>query len=151
MDTNISPAHISEVNLYEEIRKTGKESGIGVYVLELPTEKGSVTLTNILDVSGMRKDEADLYLISEACKRLTSLTDMRVYTDSSYISAAINGKWIEKWALRDWKNAKGEDVSHAEMWQSVMNSSLNSFLSAEYKKPNEYRHWIEGELAKLEK
>lgn len=56
--------------------------------------------------------------------------DIHIYTDSKYVSDAINQNWIAGWIKRGWKNVKNSDL-----WQ-VMVKLL--------KIHNPKFHWVKG-------
>lgn len=56
--------------------------------------------------------------------------DVHIYTDSKYVSDAINQNWIAGWVKRAWKNVKNPDL-----WQTLIPL---------LKKYNPKFHWIKG-------
>lgn len=49
-----------------------------------------------------------LEVLREACK-------VTLYTDSQYVSNAINLGWLESWQKKDWKR-KGGEVKNIDLW-----------------------------------
>jgi len=49
---------------------------------------------------------------------LNSKEQVQIFTDSKYISNAING-WIYNWKRHGWKTSTGADVSHKDIWMSL--------------------------------
>jgi ribonuclease HI len=49
---------------------------------------------------------------------LNSKEQVQIFTDSKYISNAING-WIYNWKRHAWKTSTGADVSHKDVWISL--------------------------------
>ncbi len=56
--------------------------------------------------------------------------DIHIFTDSKYVSDAINQNWIAGWVKRGWKNVKNPDL-----WQALI-----PFLKTHSPK----FHWIKG-------
>ena len=56
--------------------------------------------------------------------------DVHIYTDSKYVSDAINKKWILGWIRKGWKNVKNPDL-----WQQL--SVLLKIHTTTF-------HWIKG-------
>jgi ribonuclease HI len=42
-----------------------------------------------------------------------------VYTDSKYVSDAINKRWLDSWVRQNWRK-KGGDVKNPELWQELL-------------------------------
>ena len=53
-----------------------------------------------------------LELLKEPCR-------VELYTDSQYVSSAVNEGWLYGWAKRGWKR-KGGEVKNPELWQRLM-------------------------------
>jgi ribonuclease HI len=49
---------------------------------------------------------------------LNSKEEVQIFTDSKYISNAINS-WIYNWKKHGWKTSTGTDVSHKDIWMSL--------------------------------
>lgn len=63
---------------------------------------------------GYRKttnNRMELLAVIEALEKI-KMTDVHVtvYTDSRYVSDAVNKKWIQGWIRRKWKNVKNPDL-----------------------------------------
>ncbi len=63
-------------------------------------------------------NEMELKAVLEALKLLKEPVEVVIYTDSKYVANGIN-EWIENWAKKNWKNSKGKEVEHKEMWQEI--------------------------------
>src|SRR5690349_9682754 len=51
-----------------------------------------------------------------ALKRTPST--VQLFTDSNYIVCSVN-EWLPSWLKRGWKNARGEQVAHLDLWQQL--------------------------------
>ena len=60
----------------------------------------------------------------EALKALKEPCEVELYTDSKYLSDAVNLFWLRSWKNRGWKRKEGP-LLNAELWQE-----LDSLLSA---------------------
>jgi len=83
---------------------------------------------------GYRKttnNRMELLAVIEALEKI-KMTDVHVtvYTDSRYVSDAVNKKWIQGWIRRKWKNVKNPDL-----WKR--------FIAAYNKNPATFV-WIKG-------
>lgn len=65
---------------------------------------------------------ANLQAITEALSRLTQSCDVTIHTEDKWLcNMAANN--LEKWAENDFKNYKGEQISHAEKWRLFLQKS----------------------------
>ncbi len=56
--------------------------------------------------------------------------DVHIFTDSKYVSDAINKNWLTNWKSRNFKNVKNSDL-----WQYFI----------EYSEPHDFEmHWVKG-------
>ena len=53
-----------------------------------------------------------LALLKEPCR-------VTLYSDSQYVTDAINKRWLASWAARGWKR-KGGEVKNPELWQQLV-------------------------------
>jgi len=54
-----------------------------------------------------------LNALKEACK-------VKLYTDSAYVSNAINNKWLYDWQLNGWKNSQKKEVLNKDLWEQLL-------------------------------
>lgn len=57
--------------------------------------------------------------VIEALSKLTEPCEVTVYTDSKYVSDAINKGWLSSWQRMNWKKKDGE-VKNPELWQRLL-------------------------------
>ena len=68
-------------------------------------------------------------------KALTKQCKVNLYTDSRYISDAVNKDWINKWKLRNWMRTNTDPVKNKDLWielDDVRNKHQVSF------------YWVKG-------
>lgn len=46
--------------------------------------------------------------------------EVRLYSDSKYLTDAFNQKWIEGWIRRGWKRGKNEPVKNMDLWKRLL-------------------------------
>lgn len=139
-----------EVNIYvkSSIKSTRKRDGYIAYVLELITDKKPVTLSGFEKVEQMTSNQSELVAITQALKRMLKKCVLTIYTDSTYIGAAIENKWIDEWQKKNWLNAKGEPIANAEIWQNLLKLLEGHQYSIVLDFKHEYASWMERELEK---
>jgi ribonuclease HI len=67
-----------------------------------------------------------------AIKRKTPAT---IYTDSKYITDAINKNWAGRWQKNGWKSSQKQPVANQDLWQELL--ALNAKYCPEYV-------WVKG-------
>jgi ribonuclease HI len=53
-----------------------------------------------------------------AIKALKYPCELTIYVDSLYVKRGIT-EWIDGWRKRNWRNAKGDPIANAELWQEL--------------------------------
>lgn len=140
---------MQKVNIYiaSTIKGPREQKGKYCYVLELDREgKEPVTLTKTAEISGTENGTA-VQILLEVLKRLTMNCYLHIYTDSGYISSALDS-WLKKWWNAGWKNAKGEEISHMEEWREIAEILVGNEISVHLREEHSYRTWQQSELQK---
>ena len=113
-------AKMKEINiyLYSSIKGGKAKNGAYTYLLEMPTQKGPVTLSKTEKVEGMTVHKSELCALAAALKRIMKSSRLVIYTDSGYL--ATNARdCLASWKKNGWKTAKGKQVKNLEEWQTV--------------------------------
>ncbi len=104
------------------------KGGYGI-VMKVPEKKYQKTFSK-----GFRKttnNRMELLAVITALGKLKSTeNDIHIFTDSKYVSDAVNQNWISGWIKRGWKNVKNPDL-----WQEFIKL---------YKLHQPKLHWIKG-------
>jgi ribonuclease HI len=110
------------------------KGGYGI-VMRVPEKNYQKTFSK-----GFRKttnNRMELLAVITALEKLKSTeNDIHVFTDSKYVSDAINQNWISGWIKRGWKNVKNPDL-----WQKFV---------VLYNQHNPKMHWIKGHAGHFE-
>ncbi|MDR3277250.1 MAG: ribonuclease HI [Oscillospiraceae bacterium] len=61
----------------------------------------------------------ELTAVISALAALTEPCEVTLYTDSKYVSDAINKGWLESWRRMNWKKKDGE-VKNPDLWQTLL-------------------------------
>ena len=72
--------------------------------------------------------------VIEALSALKEPCNVSLYTDSQYISNAINEGWLKSWIAHNWKRKTGP-VKNADLWQEVVRL---------FEVHNVEIHWVKG-------
>ena len=84
----------------------------------------------------------ELIAVISALDALNTPCDVELYTDSQYISNAINLGWLETWKKKDWKR-KGGEVKNLDLWIRLMpllDQHKVSFIWVKGHAENEYNN-----------
>ncbi|MDR1328485.1 MAG: ribonuclease HI [Oscillospiraceae bacterium] len=57
--------------------------------------------------------------VIEALGALTEPCEVTLYTDSKYVSDAINKRWLNSWVRQNWRKKDGE-VKNPDLWQALL-------------------------------
>ena len=72
--------------------------------------------------------------VIEALSALKEPCNVSLYTDSQYISNAINEGWLKSWIAHNWKRKTGP-VKNADLWQEIVRL---------FEVHNVEIHWVKG-------
>ena len=61
----------------------------------------------------------ELLAVISALEALNEPCEVELYTDSQYVSNAINLGWLESWRKKDWKR-KGGEVKNIDLWAKLV-------------------------------
>ncbi len=62
----------------------------------------------------------ELMGIIEPLRLLKEPCEVIIYSDSKYVVNAINKKWLDKWATRNWKRSDGYNVANIDLWKILL-------------------------------
>ena len=142
---------MKELNIYLMTSCTGVRQRSGYYIslVEWKTTKGPATKQWIRKAQGTSRYEIELtgfLVVLEAIKEPCALS---IYADSSHIVNALNNRWVDAWIENGWKNAKGKQISHKEMWLKVLNLLKEHEFRICKKTDHEYGEWMQRKLKEI--
>lgn len=106
------------IYIYTTIRGPQKQDGAYIYVLETMTSKGPATCSKAGTMNKVTKNQACLFALSAAIKRIFRQCELIIHVDSVFVASCAE-KWLADWRKNDWKNAKGQQVANAEAWKEI--------------------------------
>lgn len=62
----------------------------------------------------------ELYAAIVGLETLKEPCDVNLYTDSKYLSDAINLEWLSTWESNGWRTAKRKPVSNIDLWKRLL-------------------------------
>ena len=84
----------------------------------------------------------ELIAVISALEALNKPCIVDLYTDSQYVSNAINLGWLESWQKKDWKR-KGGEVKNLDLWVklvSLLEKHKVNFIWVKGHSDNEYNN-----------
>ncbi len=63
----------------------------------------------------------ELTAVIEALKLLKEPCEVKLFTDSQYISNALTQGWAKKWKANNWMRNKKEKALNPELWDELLN------------------------------
>ena len=65
-------------------------------------------------------NKMELLSVIVALKELNEPYEIDLYTDSKYVSDAINKKWIKEWEKQNFRIGKKDEVKNIELWKELI-------------------------------
>ena len=62
----------------------------------------------------------EIKAVIEALKALKEPCNIKLHTDSKYVSDAFNKKWIQNWLRNNWKKSNKQPVENKELWEELI-------------------------------
>lgn len=91
------------------------KGGIGIVLLygdhRKEVSKGYKNTTN---------NRMELRAVIEGLKLLNRSCEVVVYSDSAYLTKAINNGWLQKWEKNNWINSTKQKVKNIDLWKQLM-------------------------------
>jgi len=67
----------------------------------------------------------ELLAVVDSLNCLKVPCEIELYTDSKYVTEAINQKWLENWQKNNWKTASRKPVKNVDLWQKYIEAAKN--------------------------
>lgn len=65
----------------------------------------------------------ELLAVIDALKLLKKPCNISLYSDSKYVTDAINQKWLEGWIKKGWKKSSNTPVKNTDLWLEFLKVS----------------------------
>ena len=107
---------MKKVQIYTDGARTGNpgKGGFGAILIYNGTEKkisrGYRKTTN---------NRMELMAAVESLKLLKEPCEVELYSDSKYLTDAINRGWLESWMKNGWRKADKKKVLNVDLWQEL--------------------------------
>ena len=125
---------MQQVNIYIEHQFTGNfGAGVGKFsvVLELETEKGTVTREHYKGYRGTTKNRLAILACIEALSHFTKACETIIHIDSPYME--VSSRWLERWIREGLEERKNGDL-----WEKYYRLSSKHLVTIKNEKRNTY-------------
>ena len=123
---------MKKIDLYTDGACTGNpgKGGYGAVLIYYGVRKeisgGYILTTN---------NRMELIAAIEALKKLKEPCEVNLYSDSKYLTDAINKGWLNSWKKNNWKKSDRKQVLNVDLWEELL--TLMSIHSVNY-------IWVKG-------
>lgn len=139
-----------KIYLESTIKSPRESTGVIGYVVEVPTSKGPATFSNFHHIIAT-KNQAQVMALNMALARMKKMPfALSIYADFDYLAAGFSQGWLDQWRDNRWKNAKGEPVKNASLWQETLILLNGNEVMVHTGEQHEYKSWLRSEMKRLE-
>ena len=112
-----------KVEIYTDGAARGNPDGPGGYgcILHYTDSKGKLHEKELS--KGFVKTTNNRMELMAAIAGLSELLvpcEVRLYSDSKYLTDAFNKHWIDSWVKKGWKRGKNEPVKNTDLWKKLL-------------------------------
>lgn len=136
---------------YSGVRGLKKQSAPVAYVISTETSTGEYTREAVETVKDVTENQSELIVLRMALERMNRPCNVKIYTESPYVSSAIEQGWLDNWKRNNWKNAKDREIANLEEWQQLEKVMCIHNIEIFLKKEHPYRSWMKNEVRKARK
>ncbi|MBR2805887.1 MAG: hypothetical protein IKE18_03805 [Oscillospiraceae bacterium] len=110
-----------EVNIYVDttIKAPSRGPGKSIYLIECPKHPDNV-VKGFSKLQDTTEDALTLLTIIKALQRFTKKATISIFTKCNGVYHAINTGRCFTYKEDDWKNAKGQQIKNAELWDLLI-------------------------------
>lgn len=112
-----------KVTIYTDGSARGNPDGPGGYGTIIHYVDGKGTLHQREYSAGYKKTTNNRMELMAAIVGLEALTkpcQVKLVSDSKYLTDAFNQNWIDSWLKKNWKTAGGSTVKNIDLWQRLL-------------------------------
>jgi len=135
-----------EIDIYIATTITGPSREAGQY-MAVVAYKGKKEYTR--EIYGAKQEttyhESVLLAITRAIDLLTSPCIINVHTDCLYFACNLENR-LEQWVQSNFKNGKGEDIAHWELWEKLFDQDGKHKITIGHATKTEYTVWMQTEM-----
>lgn len=137
-----------KVNIYIEtsIHGPSRRDGAYMYLVEFVKRDGTpVTRHAMNTIESATELQLTLTAMIESIGILNKDCEITIFTRCQTIINATSCAWHVIWEKNGWRNAKGNPVKCAELWQQYIDISRQHSVQI-VNKEHSYRNWMKNQL-----
>lgn len=96
-------------------------------------------------VQDCSESAAVLFGFKNALRYLDSCDEICLNISCSFVAQAFMRGWIYKWQIDEFKDAKGKNIKHRDIWEDISKMLKGRKVEVKYKEFNGYRKWLKAE------
>ena len=110
-----------EIYIGTTLRGSAKGIGKGIYIMRAHLAEDRVhEKMAAVEIDGATESRLSLYCLRDSLARFLYACEVTVYTECTYVAAAINSRWPESWREKDWMTGRGARVKDAGLWRDIL-------------------------------
>ena len=139
---------MDKVDIYvcTDIKGIRKAAGRYIWLIEMKTPKGPVTLWDRKETEAVTGRIAELTALTEALSRITKPCEIMFHIANNNLVRTLQNQWIEGWKANDWLDCKGEPVKDAEKWKLYEEKVCKHEIVGISEEPHSYSSWMNSQL-----
>ncbi len=103
------------------LRGSAKGTGKGIYIMRAHLAEGRVhERMAAVEIGGATESRLALYCLRDSLARFRYACDVVVYTECTYVAAAVNSQWSEVWRESGWITGRGTRVKDSGLWRDIL-------------------------------
>lgn len=117
-----------KVEIYTDGAARGNPEGPGGYgtILRFTDSKGTVHERELSQgYIKTTNNRMELMAAIVGLEALTKPCEVKLYSDSKYLTDAFNQGWIDNWVKNNWKSASKQPVKNPELWTRLLKAKEN--------------------------
>lgn len=113
-EKSMSKRKVVKMKLYSDGACSGNP-GPGAYAAILDTGEQEILFCRSFILT--TNNRMELLGIIEPLESMDDSIKVEIWTDSQYVSNAINEKWLENWQNKNWKKSDKKSVLNIDLWK----------------------------------
>lgn len=108
-----------------------RKDGVAAWLAECMRHGEPVTRQGFVHLEDGTQARGTLMALANALCILKKPCSIRIYVDCGHVRNAVQNGWHRQWQENGWKNAKGQRVRNAEIWEVLMKKAAPHTYTAE--------------------
>ena len=139
---------MDKVDIYvcTDIKGIRKAAGHYIWLIEMKTPKGPVTLYDKKETEAVTGRIAELTALTEALGRITKPCEITFHIANNNLIRTFKNQWLDAWKASGWMDCKGEPVKDVEKWKLFDERVSRHTILGVTDEAHSYSSWMNNEL-----